>query len=92
MNYALIYKLLFIVLLSPSPSSIMLDEPPNNIVMTLYTKNLYLSNLIYNYLSIVDIPIVVSSKTSSKTFTVSRLVSIVILLSRAQRRIATPSS
>ena len=44
------------------------------------------------YLSIVEIPIVISSKTSSKTLMVSRDVKVVIPFSTAQFLIATPSS
>lgn len=44
------------------------------------------------YASIVDTLMVVSSSTSKSTFTVSRLVSMVIPFSMAQRRICAPSS
>ena len=47
---------------------------------------------IFYIASIVDMPIVVSSRTSRRTFTVSRDVSIVTLFWLAQRRIKTPSA
>ena len=44
-----------------------------------------------NYISIVEIEIVISSNTSSRTLTVSSAVKIVTLFSTAQRRISKPS-
>ena len=58
--------------------------------------NMHYADLKESYLfyiaSIVDMPIVVSSRTSRRTFTVSRDVSIVTLFWLAQRRIKTPSA